>query len=392
MRNASRTNNSVVAMVMDQAKTGREVIGTTITMVPDNKIYKVTAIDSTEGTITVTEVLDEGSDAVADVVAISDKNAHIGHYVFNPNEKPVPDVTLSEVNGKSYLEFENGNKICCGQIKVVKVLGSTKGSVILVTENKENDELVDLYTYKVQNDEFALLLGNFAPAAAELTMTRLDGIVLITEVLTKFVEEKDEDGNVKDSYTELVYSKAYAVRDGDTPYLDAVCYDEYDDCDDEERNFPLVSNMFVVEQAGRKDLVVVSTQDVDDDARIVDLDKVRFTLYRICSGSLGEVVAKYSVEDENAKVYLGGASGSAPVITVKDANQIFITTNRGTLVVDDPDVVAAMKSFKYFDGVYSYTDEDGNPGAMWYYSNSDREEIAFTSVTTDRGTIFAIVE
>lgn len=373
-------NANVVSMIMEQAKTGREVIGTTVSVVPDNKIYKVTAIDKTEGTVTVTEVLDEESEAVADVVVLSNKNARIAHYINNPNEKPVPDVKLSEQNGKCILTFENGRTVNCGQIKVLKVLGGVKGNVLLVTENAGQDNVVDLMIYNVQNDKFEILESEFTVPSSDIRMISLSGgLNLLVDTLIRDVEEKDSNGNVVGTYKELVFNNAYTVNDSYGVSLDEV----YD-------GFPLISKADVVEQAGRKDLVIVTTA-AETNGKLEALSNAQINLYRINSANeVCELVETYDVASVDAKVYLGGASGTAPVITVRDDNKVYITTGHGTIVVDEPAIVTKMadEGYNYFDGVYSYTDEDGNAGARWYYSNNKREEFSFTSVETDRGTLF----
>ena len=375
-------NANVVSMIMEQAKTGREVIGTTVSVVPDNKIYKVTAIDKTEGTVTVTEVLDEESEAVADVVVLSNKNARIAHYINNPNEKPVPDVKLSEQKGKNILTFEDGRTINCGQIKVLKVLGGVKGNVLLVTKNANQDDVVDLMVYNVQNDKFEILEDRFTVPSSDIRMISLSGgLNLLVDTLIRDVEEKDSNGNVVGTYKELVFNNVYTVNDSYGVSLDEVY---------SESGFPLISNADVVEQAGRKDLVIVTTV-AEENGKLEALSNAQVNLYRINSANaICELVGTYDVSSVDAKVYLGGASGSAPVITVRDKNKVFITTSHGTLIVDEPAIVTKMadEGYNYFDGVYSYTDEDGNAGARWYYSNNKREEFSFTSVETDRGTLF----
>ncbi len=391
-KKATKLNNSMVALVMDQAATGREVIGTVVTMVPDNKEYKVTAIDTAEGTVTVTEVLPEDSDAVAETVVLSEKNAHIAHYVNNPNERPVPSVSVDTENGKSVLVFEDGNKISCGRIKVVNVLGAIKGTVLLITENAENDNMIDVMAYDVQSDEFRMVHDAFSVTNADMKFFRMaEDIALVNERLIVTEDEKDENGNVIGTYKVLKYNNLYQVSaSGELNKLGGDVYDEDEDAY-VDVEFPIIESMKLVSQAERRDLVILSvTEDKGD--KIDSIDPT-LTLYRVNrSGNICEEVGAYVVKSKDARVFLGGASGSAPVITVKDKDQVLITTSRGTIVVDEPEIVKAMKGFNYFDGVYAYEDEDGNTGAKWYFSNKAREEIAFTSVETDRGTLFNLVQ
>lgn len=381
MRNANKVNNNVVTMVLDQAATGREVVGTVVTVVPDNKEFKVTAIDAEARALTLTEVLDEESDAVAETITLSEKNARIAHYVNNPNEKPVPEATLDDKNGKKVLVIE-GNEISCGQLDVLKILDGVKGKVLLLVGSASNDEAVDLMSYEVQADKFETISSEFSLRDAEITAIRLaDDVLLINDRLIVQKEEKDENGKVTGKYDSLAYNELYQVSENG--YIQK-CSDEYGP------EFPIIEDAYVAKQADRRDLVIVSTKELDGD-RIIDV-KPELTLYRINrAGEVCELVGSYEVTDKKARVYLGGGTGSAPVITVKDQDKVLITTARGTLVVNEPEIVAALDGFNYFDGVYAYEDEDGNIGAQWYYSNKAREEVSFTSVDTDRGTLFELL-
>lgn len=383
MRNANKVNNSVVEMVVDQAKSGREVTGTVVSLVPDNKEFKVTSCDISEKVVTVTEVLPEDSEAVAEVVELTERNARIAHYINNPNERPVPNATLKDVNGKNILIIED-TEISCGRIQVLKVLGGIKGKVLLLTAS-ENTK--DIMAYDVQGDEFTMVHENFAPMNSDVEFYRLDKDVLILrDTLIETVEEKDENGKVTDTYKKLMYNNMYQV-DVATGYPSEITL--YDEDEEDYVGFPLVSKLAVVEQAGRRDLVVKSNKTCDGNGKISD-SKGFMTLYRINrDGYVCEKIASYEV---TGKVYLGGASNSSPVITIKAKDKVLITTNRGTLLIDDAEIIDAMKDFYYFDGVYSYEDENGYSGAKWFYSNKERKEICFTSVETDRGTLFELIQ
>jgi len=384
-----RNNNmNVVEMVLSQAATGRDVIGTLVTVVPDNKQFSVTAIDAEQETVTVTELLPDDSAAVAEVITLSGANARIAHYVRNPHEKPVPDVDLLRRGGKNYLVIDGEKEIFCGQIKVAKVLGAIKGLVLMLAEGA--NDTFDYVVYDVQNDEFRTEISGFtASEDVRLFNFGYEG-ALINDRLIVGEEEKDENGSPIGFVDKLKYNNLYKVsRDGSLTLCTSFD-DEYDDYEDVEFSVPLIDDMYIVEQAGRRDLVIVSTEGVNEYAEIEPLSKPELNLYRYEDYGVSTHVATYSVLDKNAKVYLGGATGYAPVITVKDKDTIYVTTNRGTLVIDDPEVVETLDGFNIFDGVYSYTTENGESGAKWYYSNKAREEKCFISVNTDRGTLISI--
>lgn len=383
-----------VEMILGQKKTGREVVGTILRLVPDNKEFKVTRIDEENETIEVTEVLPEDSEALPKVVIIGASNANVAHYVNNPNPKPVPDATLStDAYGKSILTVGDTD-INCGQLKVKKLLGGIKGKLLLLVEANAN--ALDLMSYEVQTDTFETIKESFTVAEAETDLVNLGDVTLLSDVLITIQEEELEDGS-KGTYKKVEYSTIYQVSDGGylTPIGD-MYEPEYDEEYDEEDvtnllDGYLIDSCYITRQSDRADLVLSASRKVDDNGRLVALDTPLVILYRINRANVVcEYVGSYSVADKDAKVYLGGSNGSAPVITVVDSKRRQITTSRGTLVVDDAKVLAALNGYNTFDGVYTYMDPEGRTGARWYYSNKDYQEVSFTSVETDRGTIFEL--
>ena len=383
-----------VEMVLGQAKTGREVVGTIAKLVPNNAEYKVTKVDLDEEVVEVTEVLPEDSDAVPEVVEISKKNANIAHYINNPNERPVPEATVKTVNGKSVLVLGDA-EINCGQLEVAKILGGVKGNVLLLV--KTDTDILALYRYEVQTDKFEVINQDFTVESANCTIIERDGVTLLANTL--IVEQDVCDANGKatgEKVQKMMFHDLYQLDGYNLRALSETSeyYDEDEDEYYETESIPVIipDTVSVIHQSDRTDLVIGTKYQVDDNDIVTKLEHPMIYLYRVNrAGQVCELIDTYEVASlSDTKVYLGGPNGNAPVVTVKEPGKITITTSRGRLVVDDSEVVRSLEGYNYFDGVYSYTDEDGNVGSKWYYSNKAREEVCFTSVETDRGTIFEI--
>lgn len=397
---------NTVEMILDQARTGREVIGTRVTVAPENKDYLVTDVDRENETVTVTEELPKESLAAADVVVLSAKNANIGHYVCNPNEKPALEARID--NNELVIGDEaDGNSFTVnyGQIPVKEVVANFNGGILLAAEGKDS---IDLWMYNIQEDEFSLWQKAFAPKDSRFAFTRLDSDVAILTA-TKIVTEEltDDDGTVKGTRDVLLYSKAYSISKNGCP-MDIFCLEDEDIdydadlsaedieyLDEKPITFPKVDAIHLIKQADRRNLVMKITTEVDCENTISELTVYKYLLYKVdIYGNVTRKVAEFFADDPNVSFYLGGPSSTAPVITVKEANRVRIKTNRGILTINDSNIVKALNEgdYNYFDGVYSFVDEEGRPGAKWCYSNSIREEICFTSVNTDRGYIFSLVD
>jgi hypothetical protein len=391
MNKAELNNNNTVTMILDQAKKGREVIGTVVSVVPDNKLFEVTKVDKENKALTLTEQLEEGCKETPETVVLTQENAHIGHYVKNPNDRPVPDAIISD----GAMKINDKLTVNIGTLDIFKVLGGVKGNVLLLIAASDGETL-DLVAYNVQADKFETLIAAYCDKNYDVELYTFDAdCVYLRKTLIVDEEREDEDGN-KEVYKRLVCNQMSRVS---VSYTSAVLVEESsededdDDADDNDainNSFPLISNAYVIQQAGRRDLVIISTQIVDDGE--VKRATPRMILYRIDrSGAIREEIASYDVTSSAAKAYLGGPSSDTPVITIKDADKVMITTGAETLTIRDADVVKALEGYNYFDGAYSYTDPNtGSDGTIWYYSNTSREEISFKSLATDRGTLFEL--
>lgn len=383
--------NNTVTMILDQAKKGREVIGTVVSVVPDNKLFEVTKVDKENKVLTLTEQLEEGSKETPETVVLTQKNAHIGHYVKNPNDRPVPDAILS--NGAMIINNELTVNI--GTLDIVRILGGVKGNVLLLIAASDGKTL-DLVAYNVQADKFETLVAAYCDKNYDVELYTFDAdCVYLRKTLIVDEEREDEDGN-KEVYKQLVCNQMSRVS---VSYTSAVFVEESskddDDADDNDtidNSFPLISNAYVIQQAGRRDLVIVSTRIIDD-GEVKD-STPRMILYRIDrSGAIREEIVSYDVTSSDAKAYLSGPSSDTPVITIKDSDKVMITIGAETLTIRDAAVVAALEGYNYFDGAYSYTDPNtGSDGTVWFYSNTSRQEISFKSLVTDRGTLFELSE
>ncbi len=403
--------NGFVAMVKSQKATGREVIGTVARVIPDNEKYQIKAIDDEAGTITLEQILPEDSEDEPKVVTITEANQIVAHYVTNPNERPAPEAEIQDRNGKKTLVLEPGTNaetpINMGSIKGLVVLGGIEGQVIFTVES-DNEDKVNLMGYDVQTDSFyeitteSLLAEGVSFIAMDKDHTYIvENVVVDEEVLDDDGKpKKDDAGNV---ITEKVFKKAsifkiYVGRtDGSVrAYLDSQDYEpEYDeDEEDEDDEYEYetetvstelgapIKSMRLVEQAGRRDVVVV-TESLEGE--------VRLNLYIDNGGSLGQRVGSFIVKSTDAKVFLGGSNDRPPVVTVKDDDQVLIRTGKGLLVVDDAEVVEALRGYNLFAGKFSSKDEDDREVDTYFYANADLQVVIFKVTNSDRGNLFELV-
>ncbi len=404
----SNMKNGFVALVKSQAETGREVIGTIAKVIPDNERFQIKAIDNEAGTITLEQVLPEGSEDEPKVITITESNQVVAHYVCNPNERPAPEAEIQEENGKKFLVLDPGSTnekaVFMGSIKGLKVLGGLEGQVVFTVEGTDETN-VGLMGYDVQLDKFYDInadepfdKGIFFVSIDKDHTYVVENLIAEKPVLDKDGNEtKDENGDV---VTEPVFVAAnlfrlYAARNENSVRIfisggDCGCgYDEEYDEDDEDYNDDSyesdptfgapIKSVRLVEQAGRRDVVVV-TESLKGNLRL--------SLYIDEDGNLGRRVGSFTINDADAKVFLGGSSEKPPVVTVKDKDQILIRTGRGLLAVDDAEVIDALQGYNYFAGVFGSKDDEDRNVSTWHYANADYDVKSFSSVVTDRGVMF----
>ena len=388
---------TVLEMVIGQAATGREVLGTIVKVIPDSKEFKVTAIDVENKTLEITEVLDEEAEQEPKVIKLTEANAIVAHYVKNPNEKPAPEAELKD--GELIIDG-NGITTNIGSLPITSVIGGIKGAVLLAAEPKSGrDKKIDLLGYIVQTDKFVTIIEDMA---VDTKLYILDGTPILVSNVIETRDVLDDEGKVigQADYVERVEFNKIGI-DGDNISLYGIggYKDEYydEELDDYvtttgsygNLNIP-IEQVRVVNQAGKSDYVVVTTKDVDKNGNIIDGKPV----IRLYVAGTDNKVGTIEVNDKTARVYLGGATGrgDAPVVTVKSDSDFIIRTKCGYTNVTDATVMAAMKDYNLFAGSSFEEDENGNKVTTFTYAKDDLSEVkSFKMAVTDRGTIFKLI-
>lgn len=389
-------NKNLVTMVAEQQATGREVIGLIAeSKVNDNKRYELKSVD--QGVLTFQEIVPEDEDRTPDVIKIDSANAEAMRYVRNVNEKPAPQATLDD--GKLTV---NGNEIPTGTLEIVKLLGGVKGT-LLVGVATPDENMVDVYRYDVQFDKFEKVAASLSATVRPII---LDGSLFLIENWTEEVVQKDEDGKeVTDADGNVVTETAvkrvevYAFQNG---MLNSVFggadYDDYDEDDyyddyDEDVNALLpISDIRLVSQGDRKDVVILTQVEEDENGYIHESENTVATLFRFNKYALidGGSVGTYVLNSADAEIYLGGSFGRAPVVTIVDDGQLLIRDRFGLKVIDNAEVVAAIKAHPYFCGTEVSKDDEERDVVKFVYASKDNEIAAFTLVNTDRGQLVSL--
>lgn len=355
-------------MVMGQANTGREVIGTTATVVPDNKKYAVTEVK--DDAIVLTEVLpdDAAEDVVADVVEITEANAAIAHYGENPNGRAViADAVLSD--GK--LSFAK-TEISTGTLPLKKILGAVEGFILFTADSDvAADGQVTLYSYDIQNDKFAEVDDMIVPEDVEFkAIEGVGNFLIINDVRT--VDIKNDNGDVVGQADVAFNCRVLTVSGGSNLYIEEGL----------ELDCP-TEDIRKVSQGDRDFTILVTTKKTDENGYLVPAEKAMIRIYKY---GIADKIATIFVNDPAAEVVIGGANSE--VTTVFDGDTMLIKNSRGLVVVNDKAVATEMADFKYFCGVAGSKSDRGENITTWTFANDKREVKSFTQTMTDRGIIF----
>lgn len=386
---------TVVEMVLGQAATGREVIGTIVKVIPDSKEFKVTAIDAENKSLEITEVLDEEAEQEPKVIKLTEANAIVAHYVKNPNEKPAPEAELKD--GELII---GGNNINIGTLPLTSVIGGIKGAVLLAAEPKSGrDKKIDLLGYIVQTDKFVTIIEDIA---VDTKLYVLDGTPILVSNVIETRDVLDDEGKVigQADYVERVEFNKIGI-DGDNISLYGIGGYENEYYDEELDDYVTTTGSYgnlnipieqvrIVKQASKSDYVVVTTKDVDKNGNLIDGKPI---LHLYVAGT-DKGVGTIEVKDKAARVYLGGAAGrgDAPVVTVKSDSDFIIRTKYGYINVTDATVMAAMKDYNLFVGSSFEEDENSNKVTTFTYAKDDLSEVkSFEMAVTDRGATFKLV-
>jgi len=400
-------NNNLVAMVLDQKRTGREVVGTEVVLTHGGKDFVVSGVDLANETITIKEVLPEDSVETPVEITLSSKNAHVAHYRRNPNERPIVKAVIKNDNGKKSLVVgdEVEIEVFLGTLDVQQIVACTKGKVILTV--KDNNDNLILKSYDVQDDTFSDVEvytdetypdgeGLSIPVDAKIESVRVNDETGETLVLvTNRIDKSYVDENGKPVAAEGVDQYLLQVSsDGSVRFLAAGGSYDY-----------IFSSIEVVKFGSRQLLITRCEEgyeynDVVDGSIAVTLEKpvILINDYDVVrSGWYDEdgstsPIGVFAVDSVDAKVYFGGTPNDRPVITIVDIDSITISNRHGNVVVTDAKIVRVLANYNYFDGVYSHTDENGDTVVEWYFSNEKFEEKMLSVKETDRGTLMELVD
>lgn len=340
----------LMEIVKATAEAGREVVGIEVAMSNDDSLYRITEYDAESGAIKVAKILEDGTTDSNEIV-LSGINTMFAHFKYNPNPKPTADAAI--VDGD--LVIDNGPTVSLGSIKAQKVLGAVPGLVILGVGEPEDEEL-EVYTFNAQFSADPDFVGTFKDAGftvpANTKAVVIDDRTYFIETVITPVEIKDKDGKVTDvkeiCSSDLIQIMATGTGEDTTvrgvsffgdngkvmDYED-FCYEEDLDEDDEDSEdaynaylkefgdsgsgFAVpIESVRMVEQAGRKDLVVVTKDTIDDDGYLTDEEQPTIRLFTMD----GRKVGTFLVNSMDAKVYLGGSTKSAPSISPLNCTSI----------------------------------------------------------------------
>ena len=406
-------------IVKQSAAAGREVVGIEVTMSNDDTLYRITEYDAESETIKVAKIMEDGTTDSNEIV-LSGINTMFAHFKCNPNPKPTADAAI--VNGE--LVIENGPVVSLGSIKAQKVLGAVPGLVIQGVGEPE-DEKLEVYTFNAQFSADPDFIGTFKDAGfkvpADTKAVVIEDRTYFIETVITPVEIKDKDGNVKEvkevCTSDLIQIMATGYEDeatvrgvsffgdnGEAMDYEDYCY-EYDFEEETEEaddaydaylkafnecghGFAVpIESVRMIEQAGRKDLVVVTRRTVDKDGYLADEDEDQPTIRLFTMG--GQKVGTFLVNSMDAKVYLGGPVKSAPAVTVFDKDQIFVRADKyGMKILTDPKIVAALEGHTVYCGK-EYDDETKT--ATYYFGDEKQNVVGFSYRETDRGPVVKLV-
>jgi hypothetical protein len=407
----------LMEIVKQAATAGREVVGIEVTMSNDDALYRITEYDAESGAIKVAKILEDGTTDSNEIV-LSGINTMFAHFKYNPNPKPTADAAI--VDGD--LVIDNGPTVSLGSIKAQKVLGAVPGLVILGVGEPEDEEL-EVYTFNAQFSADPDFVGTFKDAGftvpANTKAVVIDDRTYFIETVITPVEIKDKDGKVTDvkeiCSSDLIQIMATGTGEDSTvrgvsffgDNGEAMDYEDFcEENDLEEDTYDAdeaydaylkefggsgsgfavpIESVRMVEQAGRKDLVVVTKDTIDDDGYLTDEEQPTIRLFTMD----GRKVGTFLVNSMDAKVYLGGSTKSAPSVTVFDKDQIFVRADKyGMKILKDPKIVEALEGHTVYCGK-EYDEETKT--ATYYFGDEKQNVVGFSYRETDRGPVIKLV-
>ena len=349
--------------------TGRKIEGTiVVSKLDDGKQFAVTDADPKTKTVTVTEVLPEDApeDAEAKVIVITEAMEDSFSYQYNPNPKIVPAASVS----KGVL-IVGDRSVRMGDLIATGVVATKENEVLLVTKTAEDDDLA-LYRYQVDEDKF-IMVPNISQIG-DLNAEIIDGMIILTNVITDEVVQKDKDGkDIVDAAgnpvtkTVLVENQIGQWQEnGYVAWIDTESYtddyDEFDEDSDGDRDVILpIDTMEVVSYGDKKTLVAVSRKTLDEEGYLVDNDGA-VLVYLIG-------VKTNKVHDKDVQTLFSGfplyteVAGDDPLVkitydgrsigwVIKTDKELVLSKRGEAFRTTNPSVVAALDGYDNYIGTF----------------------------------------
>lgn len=352
-------------MVMAQKMTGREILGTRGTLVLDQNTYEITEVKADK--LVMTQVLPEDSEEKAKVYEITAANGVVMKYQLNPNPK-----------AKVEAAFENGTlkfgemSVSCGTLPITGVLVTVPGYIFLKAEASE-PEKIGVYAYDVQFDSFA---------ETDMVLSK-DAYAVELECGTYIVSNMVRDITLVDAFGVPTGETAKVLEEARLILID----DKWDFSTALNFELNFDSPIASVRSVGSGAVAVVTDQMTDENGFLAPAKK---NMIRVFSATLCDKFGGFYATNADAQIYIGGKYGD--VYTCVDGdNAIVIKNHRGTAVITDKEVVAALAGYTTFCSVENGKSDKDEPVITWTYCNDDLEVKSFTQTVTDRGVLFAIV-
>lgn len=322
----------------------------------DGKMYKVVSIENGIGT--AKELLEEGELGEA-TVSITEKNALAFRLINDPAPYPAPEgYSISEEG----ILLKDDKAVCeQGQLVLKEILATAPGMLILSSDAKEGEGLINLYIYEVAKDRFAKLLSRI-PETTHIGYVGEEK----DEALFGFCKVTEEERKKEDGTTEVVKvfgeAKIFSIKKG------MICLSE-------EFEHPISINEILVKERpdGYYELFVPSKEMVDDNDTVSDRKETLW--YRIKNGYAVELIAMKTLQADWSYMY-----------------KEFIITGDDTLYIPSKDLKIVSSKVKELAGYPTLIDITKEEYAYKLtFSNENYEFKTLTSKSTkDRGYIITV--
>lgn len=322
----------------------------------DGKMYKVVSIENGIGT--AKEMLEEGELGDKEVV-ITEKNALAFRLINDPAPYPAP--TGYTVSDDGILLKKNVPVCEQGQLVLKEILATAPGMLIISSDAKEGEGLINLYAYEVAKDRFVKLLSRI-PETIHVGYVGEEK----DEAIFAFCKVNEEERTSEKGEKELVKvfgeAKIFSIKKG------MICLSE-------EFDHPInIKEILVKERPDAKyELFVPSKEMVDDNDIVIAREETLW--YRIKNGYAVELISMKTLQADWSYMY----------------NE-FIITGKDTLYIPSKDLKIVSPKVKELAGYPTLIDITKEEYAYKLtFSNENYEFKTLTSKSTkDRGYIITV--